>query len=50
MVHALGVYRESEFSPGKVGADAAILDLVLARLAEHGISTSAVNPAEFDLL
>lgn len=46
MVHALGVYRESEFSPGKVGADAAILDLVLARLSEHGISTAAVNPAE----
>ncbi|MGO9060704.1 MAG: hypothetical protein ACLQU2_25470 [Candidatus Binataceae bacterium] len=47
MVHALGIYRESEFSPGKVSADAAILDLVLARLAEHGISTAAVNPAEF---
>ena len=46
-VRALGVYRESEFSPGKVGADAAILDAVLAILAAQGVSTSATNPAEF---
>lgn len=47
MVRALGVYRESEFSPGKVEADAAILDLVLERLAEHGIAVAALRPAEF---
>ncbi len=46
MVRALGIYRESEFSPGKVGADAAILDAVLARLAARGIVTSAVAAAE----
>lgn len=47
MVHALGIYRESEFSPGKVGADAAIIDLVLARLGEHGFKTAVVSPEEF---
>jgi glutathione synthase/RimK-type ligase-like ATP-grasp enzyme len=47
MVRALGVYRESEFSPGKIGADAAILDAVLANLAAQQIVTSAVGPAEF---
>jgi hypothetical protein len=47
MVSAVGVYREHEFSPGKVAADAAILDAVLANLAAHGIETSAVDAAEF---
>jgi hypothetical protein len=46
-LRALGVYRESEFSPGKVGADAAILDAVLAILNARGLSTSATSPAEF---
>jgi hypothetical protein len=46
-LRALGVYRESEFSPGKVGPDAAILEAVLANLAAQGVSTSAVHPAEF---
>jgi glutathione synthase/RimK-type ligase-like ATP-grasp enzyme len=45
MVRALGVYREPEFSPGKVEADAAILDLVLAHLAEHGIGAATVAAA-----
>lgn len=47
MVRALGVYRESEFSPGKVGADAAIMDAVLAILAAQGIATSAAAATEF---
>ena len=28
-VRAIGIYREAQFSPGKVDADAAILDAVL---------------------
>ena len=44
---AIGVYRETEFSPGKVEADAAILDAVLAELAAHGIETSAVDARTF---
>jgi len=47
MVRALGVYRESEFSPGKVEADAAILDLVLTHLGEQRIDAGAVSAAEF---
>lgn len=47
MVRAVGVYREQEFSPGKVAADAAILDAVLANLATYGIETSAVGAEEF---
>ncbi len=47
MVRVLGVYRENEFSPGKVGADAAILDAVLACLAAEGVHTSALPAAGF---
>lgn len=47
MPHALGVYREEEFSPGKVEADAAILDTVLAHLAGYGMITCAVGAGEF---
>ncbi len=47
MVRALGVYRESEFSPGKVGADAAIMDAVLGALAAQGIVTSAAAASDF---
>jgi hypothetical protein len=47
MVRALGIYRESEFSPGKVGADAAIMDAVVAILAAHRIDTSALAPSDF---
>ena len=46
-VRAVGVYREHEFSPGKVAADAAILDAVLANLAAQGLGTSAVEAAGF---
>ena len=35
-VTALGVYREQPLSPGKVSADATILDSVAAGLATHG--------------
>lgn len=44
---AIGIYREPEFSPGKVEADAAILDASLAELAREGIATSAMTPTEF---
>jgi hypothetical protein len=44
---AIGVYREVEFSPGKVEDDAAILDAVLAELAAHGIETEAVDAKTF---
>lgn len=40
---ALGIYREPEFSPGKVEADAAILDLVLAELAREGVETESID-------
>src|SRR5579875_702121 len=45
---ALGIYREAQFSPGKVDADAAILDRALASLAEAGIETVAVRPDTHD--
>lgn len=44
---ALGVYREPQFSPGKVDADAAILDAVLDELAHHGMETAAVDAERF---
>jgi len=47
MVRVLGVYREAEFSPGKIGADAAIMDAVLAILAARGVGTSALAATEF---
>jgi hypothetical protein len=40
-VQALGIYREPQFSPGKVEADAAILDAVLAALAQNGFETAS---------
>ena len=43
----LGVYREVEFSPGKVEADAAIIDAVLAELRNYGADTAAIGAAEF---
>ena len=43
-MRALGIYREAEFSPGKVEADAAILDRALAALAEAGLETAALRP------
>src|SRR5260370_41962717 len=44
---ALGVYREPEFSPGKVDDDAAILNSVLAELAREGVETHAMDAASF---
>src|SRR5258708_19953494 len=44
-MRALGVYREPEFSPGKVEHDAAILDAVLAELKRHGVEIAAVSAA-----
>ena len=44
-MRALGVYREPEFSPGKVDHDAAILDAVLAELKRHGVEISAISAA-----
>ncbi len=44
---ALGIYREPEFSPGMVEADAAILDAVLGELSSHGIETVALDAHSF---
>ena len=44
---ALGIYREPEFSPGKVEADAAILDAVLAELRREGVETTAIDASSF---
>ena len=41
---ALGIYREPEFSPGKVEADAAILDAALAELRLNGFEIFATEP------
>jgi hypothetical protein len=46
-MRALGVYREPEFSPGKVEHDTAILDAVLAELKRHGVEISAISAARF---
>jgi hypothetical protein len=44
---AIGVYREPQFSPGKVAADAAIMDAALAELAREGIESSAIDADQF---
>src|SRR5258708_27867318 len=44
---ALGVYREPEFSPGKVDDDAAILNSVLAELTREGVETEAMDAVTF---
>ncbi len=46
-VRVLGVYRETEFSPGKVEADAAILDCVLDHLRARDIEVVTIEPARF---
>jgi hypothetical protein len=46
-MRALGVYRETEYSPGKVEHDAAILDAVLAELKRQGVEVSAISAARF---
>lgn len=43
----IGVYREPEFSPGKVDADAEIINAVLAHLNADGAETDAVDPVRF---
>jgi hypothetical protein len=43
----LGIYREVEFSPGKVGADRAIMDAVLSNLRSTGAQTKAVDASAF---
>ena len=47
MSRALGIYREPEFSPGKVEADAAILDATTAELKREGVEIETVDAATF---
>jgi glutathione synthase/RimK-type ligase-like ATP-grasp enzyme len=45
---ALGIYREPEFSPGKVDADAAIMDATLLELKREGVEiAAAIDAASF---
>ena len=44
---ALGIYREPEFSPGKVELDAAIMDATLTELKREGVETAAIDAASF---
>lgn len=46
-IRVLGVYRETEFSPGKVEADAAILDCVLDYLRARDIEVVTIQPDRF---
>ncbi len=46
-LQVIGVYREPEFSPGKIGADAAIIDHVLAHLRVEGAKTETMTAARF---
>lgn len=46
-IRAVGIYREPEFSPGKVAADAAIIDAVLAELRGEGVQTAAIEASRF---
>jgi glutathione synthase/RimK-type ligase-like ATP-grasp enzyme len=46
-LRVVGVYREPEFSPGKIAADAAILDQALNRLRAEGASTEAMTASRF---
>src|SRR5579859_626631 len=46
-IQVMGVYREPEFSPGKVEADTAILDAVLDHLRASGVQTTALDAAGF---
>jgi glutathione synthase/RimK-type ligase-like ATP-grasp enzyme len=43
----LGVYREIEYSPGKVDADRAVMDAVLAHLRDSGGRTAALEASAF---
>ncbi|MBV8362593.1 MAG: hypothetical protein JO189_32380 [Deltaproteobacteria bacterium] len=46
-LRVVGVYREPEFSPGKIAADAAIIDQVLAHLRADGARTDTMTAARF---
>jgi glutathione synthase/RimK-type ligase-like ATP-grasp enzyme len=46
-LNVLGVYREAEFSPGKVADDAAIIDAALAELERGGADVTAVTAEKF---
>lgn len=46
-MRVLGIYREAEFSPGKVADDAAILDAVLGNLAAGSFATTAMDSERF---
>jgi glutathione synthase/RimK-type ligase-like ATP-grasp enzyme len=46
-IQVMGVYREPEYSPGKVEADTAILDAVLDQLRASGAQTTAMDAARF---
>ncbi len=43
---ALGIYREPEFSPGKVEADAAILDATMAELKREGVEIQTLDSGQ----
>ena len=46
-IQVMGVYREAEYSPGKVEADAAILDAVIYQLRDSGAETISIDAARF---
>jgi hypothetical protein len=46
-IQVMGVYREPEYSPGKVEADTAILDAVLDQVRASGAQTTATDAAHF---
>ena len=46
-IQVIGVYREPEYSPGKIEADTAILDAVLEQLRLSGAQTTALDAASF---
>ncbi|HLW70606.1 MAG TPA: hypothetical protein VKS22_08275 [Candidatus Binataceae bacterium] len=46
-LQVLGIYREVEFSPGKVGADRAIMDAALDCLRARGARTAALEAPAF---
>jgi hypothetical protein len=46
-IQVMGVYREPEYSPGKIEADTAILDSVLDHIRASGAHTTALDAAHF---
>ncbi|HXD89876.1 MAG TPA: hypothetical protein VNU00_02365, partial [Candidatus Binataceae bacterium] len=46
-LRVLGIYREAEFSPGKVAADRAIMDAVLDHLLAAGAETEGIAAETF---